>query len=89
MCPTDKSPVKPTTRFRLTAKIAQIQNTVPSVIANPTPCHNVNTMAHVMMNRFDQSSRFPRSLTECIIFKACVVTNRHSFPWQYTCRPER
>ena len=59
ICPTDSSPVKPTTRFRLTASIAQMPNTVPRAMANPTPCHNINAMAHEMMSRFAHSSMLP------------------------------
>ena len=58
-CPTDKSPVNPTTKFRLTAKIAQITKTVPMEMANPTPCHTMKTMAQPITNRFAHSSTLP------------------------------
>ena len=59
MCPTDSSPVKPTTRLRLTASMAQIAKTVPTVMANPTPCHSMNPMAQVMTNRFAHNWMLP------------------------------
>ena len=49
MWPTESSPVYPTTKFRLTERMAQMQNTVPSVTANPTPCHSVKMTAVPMM----------------------------------------
>ena len=62
MCPTDSSPVKPTTRFRLTARIAQIANTVPTVIAKPVPSHAMNTQSpSVMTSRLAHSSMLPRA----------------------------
>ena len=59
MCPTDSRPVNPTTRFRLTASMAQMAKTVPTVMANPTPCHSMNPMAHAMTNRFAHSWTLP------------------------------
>ena len=60
MCPTDNRPVYPTTRLRLTARIAQIPKTVPSVTAKPTPCKRINATAHAMMIRLAHTSRLPR-----------------------------
>ena len=53
--------MKPTTRFRLTARIAQIAKTVAMVIAKPTPCQSMNATAQVSTIRFAQSSTLPRA----------------------------
>ena len=58
-CPTDSSPVNPTTKFRLTARIAQMAKTVPTDMANPVPCHTMNTTVQPIMNRFAHSSMLP------------------------------
>ena len=59
ICPTDNSPAKPTTKFRLTASIAHIANTVATVMANPTPCHSMNATAQPITNRFAHSCILP------------------------------
>ena len=60
ICPIESSPVNPTTRFRLTAKIAHMAKTVPTVIAKPTPCHSANATAQEMTSRFAHTSTLPR-----------------------------
>ena len=99
MWPTDSSPVKPTTRFRLTARIAQMAKTVPRVMANPTPCHMANTTAHVMTIRFAHSSMLPlasaqdrprlaRQSRHC--GQLCLIPwSLALLPWQEALGPER
>ena len=60
MCPTESSPVNPTTKFRLMASIAQMPKTVAMVMANPAPCHSMNPMAHDSISRLAHSSMLLR-----------------------------
>ena len=76
MCPTDSNPVNPTTRFRLTARIAQMAKTVPIVMAKPNPCQMTKATTHTSTMMFAHSSTFPfASRGNSLRVRPCAVSS--------------